>query len=251
MASKRGLGILLLAAVLSTFGVWFLPVSSATAEIFLLLSGQTVAQSATSTESNKNSTLTKGGDLDTRPTEATILLNSSSDAGAPETSPISALSTGAAQSMFTPSPDIFSAANINTTWNTKETQGAGNSTAELNTSKELLSEAELLNRSQSSSQNFPSAKQQPERPLTSATTSRAVEVSMTACIQATRLTDAEVLAIAIGALFLAIILSSLLYQLVIYLRNQKANRDSSIYIIENDLHKYNMDANEEQPETKL
>ncbi|XP_018119544.2 uncharacterized protein LOC108717200 [Xenopus laevis] len=241
MTSKCGLGILLLAAVLSTFGVWFLPVSSETAEIFLLLSGQT----ATSTESNRNST--QSGDLDTRLTERTIFPNSSVT-DAPETSPISGLTEGIAQPMFTASPDILSAANLNSSWSAEETTGAVNSTVELNTSKELLSGAELLNRSISSSLNFPSAE---ELPLTSATTSHSMEISMTACVQATNLTDAEVLAIAIGALFLAIILSSLFYQLVIYLRNKEVNRDSSIYIIENELHKYDMDSSGEQPETKL
>ncbi|XP_068127743.1 uncharacterized protein [Hyperolius riggenbachi] len=82
-------------------------------------------------------------------------------------------------------------------------------------------------------------------------TTAAMEDGKSVCIRTSSLTDAEVLAIAIGAVFLTIILSALLYQLVAFMSKKNVNMGSSIFIIENELTKHDLEANGLQPETKL
>ncbi|KAG8456208.1 hypothetical protein GDO86_002124 [Hymenochirus boettgeri] len=228
MSKKCGLGVLrvlLLAALLSAFGIWFLPVSSATAEIFLLLSGQAVAQPPVSTESYKTSTtvknLTGSGHLETRIVESNTQLNSHLNTSyiGREHSQNTTLTDRSTQPAFAPSTAIYPAQTIDTLSVSADPTGPVNLTTQ-------------------------------EQPLPSLITSTDIEISMT-CTQATHPTDAEVLAIAVGAVFITIIISALLYQWVLYMRKKKVNRDSSIYIIEDELPKYEMDVNSVEPETKL
>ncbi|XP_077318235.1 uncharacterized protein LOC143940591 [Lithobates pipiens] len=78
-----------------------------------------------------------------------------------------------------------------------------------------------------------------------------METNKSVCIRTSSLTDAEVLALVIGAVFLTIVLSALLYQFAVFMRKKQAHIDSSIYIIENEHNKQDFEANGSQPDTRL
>ncbi|XP_040201099.1 uncharacterized protein LOC120932638 [Rana temporaria] len=82
-------------------------------------------------------------------------------------------------------------------------------------------------------------------------TTAKMETNKSACIPTSSLTDAEVLALVVGAVFLTIVLSALLYQFVVFMRKKQTHIDSSIYIIENEHNKQDVEANGSQPETRL
>ncbi|XP_063313035.1 uncharacterized protein LOC134612577 [Pelobates fuscus] len=240
MKSKCGLRFLLVAVLLSAFSIWFLPVNSATTDIFLLLAGRTSIRTKTVTESYEDSTYATHDvntrDLDTNITVAVTLLAKPEEVTDIQGSSYnSTLSDKDTQSAFIPSKDTSPTRNSLyallefTTFNP---------VTESNTDKQSFTVPDLNTQDTNSSGIVT-----PEPSLAPEFSTAGMGDNQTACIRSTGITEAEVLAIVVGAVFMTILLSALLYQLAVYMKKKKTKRPSSVYIIENELHKYDMEAN--------
>ncbi|KAM8960158.1 uncharacterized protein RCH25_035892 [Pelodytes ibericus] len=248
MKRKCGLRFLLLAALLSAFGVWFLPVNSATVDIFLLLAGKTANEPTTLIEFNEKSTSetldSKISHLDANVTDVTTLLTETEDV----TDSYNYTQSGnKTQPAFTPSREPFSTTTAPNTEVTVVELTTINNVTECNTGIDRVTQTILSTQDTNSSDSITDTEIQSVPPEI---TTIEMDDNKTICIRNEGPTQAEVLAIVIGAVFMTILLSALLYQFAAFIKKKKAKRDSSIYIIENELHKYDIE-NELQPDTKL
>ncbi|XP_075049024.1 uncharacterized protein LOC142108949 [Mixophyes fleayi] len=251
MKSKCGPGVLLLAAVLTAIGVGFLPLNTAAAGILLLLAGGPTTHRATLTEPYDGRTY---GNLPTDTSglenglrkETSSLIASNIVTNSEETSYNLTSTVTKIHSAATPSGDIFSTEIPDTSWIT-----VGQSTAidspDVSPGTGRVTGPELTNHTNSSANPSSTAKSS----VTLNVTTAAMETDKAVCIRPTGMTDAEVLAIVVGAVFITILLSALLYQLSVFMKKKKKKRESSVYVIENQLHKYDFEANGLQTETKL
>ncbi|XP_075710904.1 uncharacterized protein LOC142744097 [Rhinoderma darwinii] len=238
MRSKYGLGVLLLAALLGAIAIWFLPVTSAAADILLLITGEAVTHRTTQTEAYEIQTYGKLPTLTSGSLEETTTSNVSDLVTDFEENNLT-WSVDQTYSPATQDNDIFSTKSPESPWIIKDL------TSDVLTNAENITVTEINNHTRF----YPSLYFVDKQSVTPDITTDVMETDRTVCYSGP--TNAEVLAIAIGAVFLTILLSALLYQFAVFIRNKKAHRDSSVYIIENELHKYDVEANGLEPETKL
>ncbi|KAM4707133.1 uncharacterized protein O3C94_003681 [Discoglossus pictus] len=244
MKSKCGLGVILLAVVLSAFGAWFLPASSATTDILLLLSGGASIQPTTLTAPYENNTYSSYH-LEREDLHTTLLEIPAAVTDQNETSQKSTLSDTKVQPDYAPSVDSF-ATQKPSTWTADDLTAALNFSVEVNTDKEEVT-GTISNFYTNSSQSI----KPKDLSLAPDMITSGMDVNMTSCIVSGGPKGGEILAIALGVAFLTILFGALFYQLVLYLRERKIKRLSSVYIIENEMNKYNLEANITEPETKL
>lgn len=232
MKSKYGLGVLLLAALLSAIAIWFLPVNSTAADILLFITGGADTRTTTQSEAYEIHTYRT---LPTSKSETNTTYASNFVTDFNENLTLSVAQTDYPD---TPGNDIFSTKSPDTSWIIEDL------TSDVQTNAGSIAGTELNNHTHF----YPSLDFVDKRLVTPDITD-VMGTEKTVCDSGP--TNAEVLAIAIGAVFLTVLLSALLYQLAVFMRNRKAHRDSSVFIIENELHKYDVEANGLEPETKL
>ncbi|XP_069816816.1 uncharacterized protein [Dendropsophus ebraccatus] len=232
MKSKCGAGVLLLAALLSAIAVWFLPVSSAAADILLLLTGGSVTRTSAQTKADEIRTFRNLPTL-TSEANSTHLSDSVTDLGENVTFSV------------TQTPYPVTADNTFITKSPEITGSIADITSDVQTDTRTIAGTEGNNRTDF----YPSLHPGDQRSVTPDISTGTMEMDKAECNPGP--TSGEVLAIAVGAVFLTVLLSALLYQFAVFMRNRKAPRDPSVYIIENELHKYDVEANGLEPETKL
>ncbi|KAM5193775.1 uncharacterized protein ACMZJ9_019318 [Mantella aurantiaca] len=254
MKSKPGLGVLLLAALLGAFGFWL---SNAAADIFFLLAGETTTHTTrgsialapqakayevrtynrrTPSETN----VTEGGFIE----ETTSFTFTDISTDAEEASPNATLTV----------TDIYPATteryNSSTEHLDTEWVSLSPTTVQRPTDNNYGTETVTRTNIDFHPTNLPPRPSYTEEGSVPDITTSTMETDKSICIRTSGLTDAEVLAVVIGAVFLTIVLSAILYQFVIFMRKKQINVDNSIYIIENE-HKNDLEANGFQPETRL
>ncbi|KAM3936699.1 uncharacterized protein RB166_021572 [Leptodactylus fuscus] len=227
MKSKCGLGVLMLAALLSAIAIWLLPVNAAAADILMLLTGGGVTHTTTQTETYDIQTYGKIPALKSVSLEVTSTPNISdfvTDFKENLTLPV-------VQTEYpvTSDNDIFSTQSPESSWI------IANVTSDDQIDTVSVTGTHINNHTHF----YPSLY----------FTADVMENDKTVCNSGPN--NAEILAIVIGAGFLTILFSALLYQFTVFLRNRKAQRDSSVFIIENELQKYDIEANGVEPDTRL
>ncbi|XP_066458011.1 uncharacterized protein [Eleutherodactylus coqui] len=229
MRSKRGPGALLLAALLITIAIWFLPVNSAAADILLLITSGT--HKTTQTEAYETRTYGRLPTLRTVSLEETNVPHVSDAVTDFFREDNLTLSAAWTHYPVTPDSDISS---------TKSPDSSG-------TAADLTSDvqADLHNQTHF----YPTLYLVDKRSVTSDITADVEETDKTVCDSGPN--HSEVLAIVLGAIFLTMLISALSYQLTVFIRNKRVHRESSVYIIENEMHKSDVEANGLQPETKF
>ncbi|XP_053313557.1 uncharacterized protein LOC128475096 isoform X2 [Spea bombifrons] len=230
-------------ALLGAIGVWFIPVHSATADLLLLLTGRTATPPTTVTEPYPHMRQrTEAGGLDAHVTGVTLETAQDELTHSQDVSYSSPLrDTNSPSFDFTPRADTQnSPSDLELT--------SLHSAVVANTDKERVAETVLTTQHRTSlPHTFPTEHQSGAPDITTT----AMEVNKDMCVPYSGLTDAEVLAVVIGVLFMTILLSALFYQFVVFMKKKKAIRNSSIYIIENELHKHDIEGNSFQPDTRL
>ncbi|XP_071998018.1 uncharacterized protein [Engystomops pustulosus] len=238
MKSKCGLGVLLLAALLSAIAIWFLPVNSAAADILLFITGGAVSPITTPTEAHDIQTYGKLPTLKSVPLEETNTPHGSDFVTHIEENNLTR-SVVQTHSPSAPENDIVTTRSPDTSWIIV------NLTSDAQTDAASLTGTEINN----FTRFYPSLYLVDQWSSTPDTNSDRMETDKAVCDSGPN--NAEVLAIAIGAVFFTVLLSALLYQFAVFMRNKNTPRDSSVFIIENELHKYDVEANGLEPETKL
>ncbi|XP_075424145.1 uncharacterized protein LOC142464669 isoform X1 [Ascaphus truei] len=252
MKSNCGVEVLLMTAIASAFGIWFLSIYSATTDTFLSLAGGPEIRPTALAESGENSTYGKyqreSVDLETSFAELTTLLKVQYFVpGTEYPFPNSTLIETNPQPTVTQNIGTLSTKqSLSTSW-TDGDLAAVNSSVEANTGKEVTWTT-LSNQYTDTSQNITPTE---DPSLSTDSITAMMEGNRTVCIRDTGPSEPEILAIVVGGVFLATLICALSYQLVVFMRKKNVKRHSSVYIIENDILKYDLEANGIQPETKL
>ncbi|XP_072270046.1 uncharacterized protein [Pyxicephalus adspersus] len=251
MKSKPGLGVLLLAALLGAIGFWL---SNAAADIFYLLASES------DTDKSHGSTIPISL---TKAYESRIYNR--------KNPPVESLTVDTTSFTFSDIPTDSEERTPNSTQILTEIYPA--TTEKSNSSTEHLAPGWItvnMTTVQSPIDNstgtgadtatITTSNHTHSTPITSFTgmgsvthevTTVKMEADKSVCISTSSLTDAEVFAIVIGAVFLTIVLSAILYQFAVFLRKKQTTVDSSIYIIENEHQKHDLEANGLQVDTRL
>ncbi|XP_044146916.1 uncharacterized protein LOC122935214 [Bufo gargarizans] len=233
MKSRWGLGVLLLAALLSGIAIWLLPVNSAAADILLLITGGAVIRPTTQTEAYEIQTYRTRLTLKSTtnlPHESDFITNFEENL---------TLSVAKTHNPVTPESESFSTKIPNSSWINAD------QTSDVQPDTRRIAGAELSDRTRF----YPRLYFVDKQSATTDITTDVMETDKMVCESGPN--NAELLAIVTGAVFLTILLSALLYQFAVFMKNKKAQRDNSVFIIENEVHKYDVEANGLEPETKL
>ncbi|XP_040271927.1 uncharacterized protein LOC120988497 [Bufo bufo] len=229
MKSRWGLGVLLLAALLSGIAIWFLSVNAAAAaDILLLITGGAVIRPTTQTEAYEIQTYRTRLTLKSTtnlPHQSDFITNFEENL---------TLSVAKTHNPLTPESESFSTKIPDSSW-IKADQA----------DTRRIAGAELSDRTRF----YPRLYFVDKQSVTTDITTDVMETDKMVCEPGPN--NAELLAIVTGAVFLTILLSALLYQFAVFMKNKKAQRDNSVFIIENEVHKYDVEANGLEPETKL
>ncbi|XP_073434380.1 uncharacterized protein [Dendrobates tinctorius] len=222
--------------LLSAIAIWFLPMNSAAADILLLITGGAVTRTTTQTEASE---------LQTYQSLSTLKSDSLEETNTPKESDFATdfqennLTLSAAPTYYpaTLDNDIFKTHSPNSSWSTTvliggvQNNSGGNAETEIHNHKHF----------------YPSLHSVDTQSITPDMTTDVMD--KTDCSTGPK--SAEVLAIAIGVVFVTIILGALLYQFAVFMRKKRAHNDCSVYVIENEFHKYDVEANGLEGDTKL
>ncbi|KAM4049192.1 uncharacterized protein ACNLHF_007083 [Anomaloglossus baeobatrachus] len=236
MKSKCGLGVLL-AGLLSAIAIWFLPINSAAADILLLITGGAVTRTTTQTEVSE---IQPYGRLPTLKSVSLEETNTPQGLEVVTDFEKNYLTLPAVPTYYpaTLDNDIFTTESPDSSWNTTDlTGGVQNETGG-------VIGTELQNHT-----NFnPNLYSVDKQSITPAMTTDVID--KTDCSSGPK--SGEVLAIALGVFLFTFILGALLYQFAVFMRKKKVHSDSSVYIIENEIHKYDIEeVNGLEHETRL
>ncbi|XP_069601498.1 uncharacterized protein [Ranitomeya imitator] len=234
MKSKCGLGVLLLAGLSSAIAIWFLPVNSAVADILLLITGGAVTRTTTQTEVSE---------LQTYRSLPTLKSDSLEETNTPKESDFvtdfeeNNLTLPAAPTDYPATLDNDITQSPNSSWSTTDlTGGVQNNTGG-------IAGTELHNHTHF----YPSLYSVATPSVSPDMTTNVMD--KTDCSTGPK--SGEVLAIAIGVVFVTIILGALLYQFTVFMSKKRAHNDCSVYVIENEFQKYDIEANGLERDTKL